>query len=177
MGAFDPDAWQRDPPDLRLLAPASVRLFWRRTVLDETTTWLRRDGYQVTELDAARWLAASDLHDAFADAFDFPEHYGRNLDALADCLGEVATYGYGSSPAAAGLVLTLHRYDTYASADPDTAGAVLDIFAGAARTGLLIGHRMLCLVQSDDPEIAFPPVGATPVLWNDEERRTADRHP
>ena len=27
-------------------------------------------------------------HDALAEAFGFPAYYGRNLDALNDCLGE-----------------------------------------------------------------------------------------
>ena len=34
---------------------------------------------------------------------------------------------------------------------------------------MLTGHRMLALVQTDDPELRFEPVGAMPVLWNDAE--------
>ena len=29
------------------------------------------------------------LHERFAAAFDFPDYYGANLDALFDCLGEI----------------------------------------------------------------------------------------
>lgn len=29
------------------------------------------------------------LHDAFAEALGFPPYYGRNLDALFDCLTEI----------------------------------------------------------------------------------------
>ena len=29
-------------------------------------------------------------HDALAEAFGFPAYYGRNLDALHDCLTEIA---------------------------------------------------------------------------------------
>lgn len=32
------------------------------------------------------------IHDRFYAAFDFPECYGENLDALYDCLCEVVTY-------------------------------------------------------------------------------------
>lgn len=28
-------------------------------------------------------------HDALAEAFGFPTYYGRNLDALHDCLGDI----------------------------------------------------------------------------------------
>jgi len=29
------------------------------------------------------------IHDAFAERFSFPEYYGRNLDALHDCLTDL----------------------------------------------------------------------------------------
>ena len=29
------------------------------------------------------------LHDALAESLCFPDYYGRNLDALADCLSEI----------------------------------------------------------------------------------------
>ena len=41
-------------------------------------------------LDGAKILSHADLHRAFADALDFPDYYGRNLDALRDCLTEQA---------------------------------------------------------------------------------------
>ena len=31
-------------------------------------------------------------HDALAEAFSFPPYYGRNLDALHDCLTEIAAH-------------------------------------------------------------------------------------
>jgi hypothetical protein len=33
----------------------------------------------------------------------------------------------------------------------------------------LIGHRTSCIVQSDDPDIAVDPVGATAVTWYDDD--------
>lgn len=34
---------------------------------------------------------------------------------------------------------------------------------------MLIGRRMICLVQTDNPRLSFDPVGATPVVWNEAE--------
>ena len=41
-----------------------------------------------TILDGARMGSRAELHDALAAAFSLPAHYGRNLDALWDCLTE-----------------------------------------------------------------------------------------
>ena len=40
-------------------------------------------------LDCTPMVDEKSVHDAFAAALDFPATYGRNLDALYDCLGEV----------------------------------------------------------------------------------------
>ena len=52
---------------------------------------------------------------------------------------------------------------------------MLDILAGQARTAILIGNRVICLVQSNDPQLTFDPVGAMPVMWNDAEWLNANR--
>jgi RNAse (barnase) inhibitor barstar len=41
------------------------------------------------QLSAARWLSAAQAHGALAAALDFPEYYGKNLDALHDCLTDL----------------------------------------------------------------------------------------
>ena len=169
MSAFDPDADMSDDVAFRLMAPSFVRLFWRTSVLDTALGALRERGYQVVQLDASAWLREADLHHDIAAALDFPDYYGRNLDALNDCLCDVVTYDYGTSRDATGLVLVFTGYDTFAGRCPRAAQIVLDILAGQARSAALIGHRMCCLIQSNDPTIRFDPVGAMPVLWNDTE--------
>jgi barstar (barnase inhibitor) len=130
---------------------------------------LRERGYQVVSLDASGWMQDADLHRDIADALDFPDYYGHNLDALNDCLRDVVTYDYGTSRDVTGLVLTFTGYDAFADRCPRTAQVVLDILADQARSAALIGHRICCLIQSNNPNIRFDPVGAMPVLWNDAE--------
>jgi hypothetical protein len=84
-------------------------------------------------------------------------------------------YEHNASPAAAGSVLVLRHFDAFFMQEPNAARVLLDAFARAARMGLLMGHRMLCLVQSDDPKIVLPRVGASPVMWNPAEWLTANR--
>ena len=40
-------------------------------------------------LDAKKMVKKEKMHDYLAKKFDLPEHYGRNLDALFDCLCEI----------------------------------------------------------------------------------------
>jgi RNAse (barnase) inhibitor barstar len=157
----------------RLARTGFVIMYWRPAVLEAARTELAGHGFRVVELDAAGWTTDADLHRDFAATLDFPDYYGHNLDALNDCLRDVV----GSSDTATGLALILRHYDAFARRRKDTAQIALDIVADQARAGLLDGHRTLCLVQSDDPDLRFDPVGATAVDWNDTEWLDASRHP
>jgi hypothetical protein len=102
-------------------------------------------------------------------ALDFLEYFGRNLNAFNDCTRDVVTGDYRSDLGATGFVLVLRHYDALIRREAEAAHAVVDIIANQCRNGALIGHRMICLLQSDDPKLHLPPVGATPGLWNDAE--------
>ena len=41
------------------------------------------------KLDGRRLYNREALHEVFAETLDFPPYYGRNLDALYDCLTEI----------------------------------------------------------------------------------------
>ncbi|MEU3355227.1 barstar family protein [Streptomyces sp. NPDC037389] len=164
------------PGGIAFMANTFVTLFWRRRLLDEATAGLERDGYRIVRLTAGDWSTEKDMHCGTADALGFPDYYGHNLDALDDCLGDVACLGpYDGSPEGAGLVLVLTDYDRFAAACPDVAHAVLDLIAGQARRASVLRRRVVCLVHSNDPGIRFDPVGAMPVLWNDKEWLDAAR--
>ena len=44
---------------------------------------------EVKRLDVARWRDKAAAHEEIARALDLPAYYGRNLDALYDCLWEL----------------------------------------------------------------------------------------
>jgi hypothetical protein len=175
MPAFDLD----DPVDeeaYRLVMNGPVTLFHAPEVLAERVTWLSTHAYDVVEIDAGVARSTLELLDHLASALHFPGYFGQNLDALNDCLRDVSDHDYGFDPAAAGSVLVLHGYDAFARCEPRDAWTVLDIVARRWQEAALVGHRMMCLVQSDDPDLALEPVGATPVMWNGVEWLTARRH-
>ncbi len=40
-------------------------------------------------IDAEKLTSKSDAHEYLANCMSFPDYYGKNLDALADCLSEI----------------------------------------------------------------------------------------
>lgn len=150
-----------------------VVLFHRRSVLDAEVDSLRARRYVCSVQDCAAWRGLDQMHDTLVTALGLPEHYGRNLDALADCLSDVVVDAVaGGVP---GTVLVLTGWDTWSRREPDAAAGLLDVLAHAAHDALLLGHVLLVLLQSDDPDLQVPPVGARTVGWNPSEWRTADR--
>ncbi|TCM47713.1 barstar family protein [Kribbella sp. VKM Ac-2568] len=177
MAVFERSVQVEQTLDYQLMANGSVTLFWQPEVLNKTTGWLAKHGYQVVRVDTSGWRSDDDLHDGLSLALDFPEYYGRNLAALNDSLSDVAAGDLGWTDDDTGLVLVLEHYDAFATADPALAHHLLDVFAVQARHALLIGHRLLCLVQSDNPDLVLTPVGATPIPWNPIEWLDSARHP
>lgn len=155
--------------DWALLKNGPVHLFGRANVLEAAISELAKAGYLIHDVDAGPWTSEGDMHDALSSALSFPDYYGRNLDALNDCLSDVAYYSYGSREDTVGTVLVLRHFDRFGGLNRRSAHVLLDSYAGQARRALLIGHRMICLVQSDDPDISFEAVGSTTVMWNPAE--------
>lgn len=155
MAAWDSDAETTHPVDFRLVHNPFVTMYWRSSLLDETIEWLRSHGYDMVQFDAASWASAAEMFDDVAAGLDFPDYFGRNPDALNDCMRDVASCEYGWHADATGLVIVFKGFDAFTSVDPRTAQILLDIFAYQARCAILIGNRIICLVQSNCPSIAL----------------------
>ena len=163
----DPSEWQR--LDWSLLQNSPITLYWREAILDEDRAWLSAHGYEVYRLDAGAWDAEAAFHRDVQRVLDFPDYYGKNLDAFNDCLSDLPV------PDVGGTALEFRRFDAFARRHPRAAQAILDIVAVNARHRLLMGRRLLALVQSDDPALTFEPVGASAVDWNPREWLNASR--
>jgi Barstar (barnase inhibitor) len=173
--SFDLDADLSDDRAYELLKNSPVTLFRRPEILDQVLGWLTEHNYRLIRLDASRWAAEADFHRDIPATLDFPDYYGQNLNAFNDCLRDVTTYEYGAARDTTGTVLLFLRYDDFTKREPYAAQSILDIVATQARDAMLFGHRMLCLVQSNDPTIEFDPVGAASVMWNPSEGTWASR--
>jgi len=149
--------------DYRLLQNSFIALYLRPEFLAEDVNALKSLGYLATEFDSSSWKSEEDFFDTFADALKFPDYFGRNLDALNDCMSDIEI------PFDGGLVIAFSKFDSFKIQYPDFAWNVLDIISINARRHLLFGKRLICLVQSNDSKILFKEVGAQPVVWNPRE--------
>jgi hypothetical protein len=104
-----------------------------------------------------------------------PLRFSRGLDGRHAASFAYRAPGYTTQGNATGTVLVFSGYEALTARQPNPAQTILDIIARGAHFATLFGHRLLCLVQSNDPDIRFDVVGAAPVMWNPVEWLKANR--
>lgn len=90
---------------------------------------VRRAGRRFAHLAGAEVATVPDLHAALAEALDLPAYYGRNLDALEECLRDLAD----------GPVLLWDDWGVLAAAEPRLSRVVLELLDASSVTTLLRG--------------------------------------
>ncbi|WP_162053716.1 barstar family protein [Pontibacter pamirensis] len=152
-----PEEWQR--LDWSILQNGYVCLYSRPEFLLIDISWFRKERYRVHELDCSRWEEEQKMHDELKQKLRFKDTYASSFSSLKDSLKEIDITGKG-------MVLVLHHFDTL---ENETAQILLDILSKASQWHLLLGERLLTLLQVDDSQIIYEPVGARPVTWNPHE--------
>jgi hypothetical protein len=176
VASFDLDAVTTHPIDFRLVAGGGAALFLRESVLLEAQEALASMRYAIVPLDASEWTEESALHEALSAGLGFPAYYGRNLDALNDCLGDVARGDYGwSASTTTGLVVVVRGFAAFARRDPVLARHVAEAFIGTTRGALLFGHRIMWLLHVDEPDFRLDLDARTYLPWNGREWLSANR--
>jgi RNAse (barnase) inhibitor barstar len=145
----------------QLLLNGSVKLFWRNEILDRFISDISREGFDIYTLECSEW-DINNYHNDLASTLDFPDYYGKNLDAFNDCLSDMV-------PKEIGIVLVFKNYDSFAQRDPRAAYHILDIVQINSWRFLVEDIKLLAFVQSNDPTIDFPNLGGMSAEWNNEE--------
>jgi Barstar (barnase inhibitor) len=164
MAVFDvSNPEQFNQLDWKMLQHGAVSLYNDHTVLTEDCTWFGERHYHVHQFDCASWQNIADFYTAINQELDWPFPCS-NLDALEELLVDMHV------PQESGTLFVFWRFDPFARRFSRHAHQVLDIMEQTSRRFLLSGQRFMVLVHSDDPDLAFDPVGARPVSLNPTER-------
>jgi len=177
MAIFKADEVNDEQLDWIILRDGGVCLYWQQEILADELNWLKSNGYRIVSFDAAGWHSASEwdserrMHESLKAHLSFPDYYGMNLNALDECMLDDLVV-----PDSGGLAVVLNHFDRFfkpvssgASDEKSTAEVLLSIFAKAVQYHMLLGRRLLILVQSDNPTIQFGRLGGVPALWNHRE--------
>lgn len=103
--------------------------------------------YPLHRVDLARVATKEAFLAAVGEALGFPDWYGHNWDALADCLTDL------SWMEADGYVIVLERADAFARAAPTDFATALSIFQDAADTWREDGVPFWTLVGTTSGEL------------------------
>jgi RNAse (barnase) inhibitor barstar len=85
-------------------------------------------GHHFLYANLAKAQSKQDVIDLIGVQFTFPQHYGKNFDALYDCLTD-PIYKSGAQP---GFIVVLEHIPSNAKFDKETREQLLDIFRDVA---------------------------------------------
>lgn len=111
------------------------------------------NGFAVFRVDLSRAESKDDLLAGIGKAMAFPDWFGHNFDALADCLGDLSW-----RPADGYLILLEHCDGIHGKAE-DAFVAALQVFDQAASDWRDQGVGFWCLVEMQADGIAWLPTG------------------
>jgi RNAse (barnase) inhibitor barstar len=159
----DPNEWQR--LDWQILQNGWTSLYWQQNILDRDIGWFKNENYRIVDFDCAKWTNSERIHDDLKKRLDFPDYYGRNFNALNECLSDLEI----NEP---GLVVVFRHFQII---DKNIGHGLLDIFADNSRLHILFGERLLTLVQIDNPNYQIENIGGLAISWNSAEWLNASR--
>ena len=145
--------------DWSILQNGWISLYWKKSILAKDIEWFEKENYNIVEFDCKSWTDIAEMHGQLQQKLNFPDHYGKNFDALNDCLSDIEINGTGQ-------IVVFNHLD---SIDIKTIHILLDVFADNSRKHILFGERLIVLAQVDSPDFKIDPVGATIVSWNKQE--------
>lgn len=142
---------------LRNLLPDSKRAGVYRSAIDsdEIVAAARTAGLQVFKIDLAKASGKSGLFAAFSNTLKIPKHFGKNWDALNDCLTDLAWLD------GTGWVLILANCQPFAAKYQADFDVALELLGGVAASWQKDGKPFWLFIQdqpgwsADLPEISL----------------------
>lgn len=163
MAVFTPDDCNR--LDFEILAEGGVALYFQHELLGEDVAWLAVERYEIVQFEETAMDSIEAFHFEARLKLHLPGEYPGTFEALRDALTELPV-----PPDAGGYAIVIEAADQLAIENPAGLHRLCEIFTSVSREFLLTGQRFLALLQTDDPGLTLPPVGAHEIAWNPRER-------
>lgn len=135
------------------LATGAVGMIYDRTVLGAVMGDLAAKDYRVAAFDTRRWTNPLAVGQDLGAALGMPESLPRTLPVVGSYLQELARSDEPYGDPCLRLVVVLGVFDDFLARHRATALLLLDELGQAARMAHLFDHRILVIVQSDDPDL------------------------
>jgi hypothetical protein len=135
---------------LARLRDASRSGVYRAPQADEILDALRGAGFDLVRIDLAPVSEKEQLLERLAAELAFPQWFGRNWDALEDCLTDL------SWRAGDRHVLLIEGFETLRARRPDEFGVLVDILASSAQYWSERGRPFFAVFLDGENTLALP---------------------
>ena len=115
--------------------------------VDDVRHTVEHAGWGFAHVDGWTHQDKAELLTEMGQAFDFPDHYGHNFDALADCLSDIGQHVDGT-------VLLWDGWGTLARSDPQAFSVALSVLGG--RVNADRGTPFAVLLRGEGPDPSLP---------------------
>ncbi|SRR5690606_19355865 len=151
--------WEPTRLDEEILRDGAISMYHNLKILEEDIKNLSNYNYRIIDIDVSNWTLET-LHPNLKEILDFPDYYGENLNAFADCLNDMYNKRFS------GVIIVFRHFDNLVGNDKSECEGLLDVIASISRQWLISDQRLISLVQSDDPDIFFEKIGGYHPSWN-----------
>ncbi|HET7725080.1 MAG TPA: hypothetical protein VFK68_10610 [Propionibacteriaceae bacterium] len=150
-------------PATPTLATGAVGIVYDRAVLGAALNDLRARDYRVAAFDCRRWSNPLEAGQELGAALGMPESLPRTIPVVGQYLQELARSDEPFGDLRLRMAVVLGVFDDFLSRHRADALVLLDELAQASRMAQLFQHRILVLVQSDDPGLDVVAVPTTTI--------------
>ncbi|QDV53783.1 barstar family protein [Gimesia fumaroli] len=154
--------------DFQILARGPVTKYFSLDLLEQHLQWFGQQEYKIYRFDAKTWYSTDNFYSDVHAGFEFPDYFGRNWDALHDCLFDMVSENEN-------VLVVVRNFDDWYQENANSAKRFLDYMAIQTYQFLLAGKRWITLIQSNRPSFEVADVGAQSVYWNEKEWMNRDR--
>lgn len=130
-----------------------VILYEDETAWLEDNSWFEQADYKVFLFDAEKWTTIDVMYSDMQEVFGFPAYFGRNLDALVDCLRDLDPKH---------TLISIKNYDAWVKTNRIIAQTILDIFAAHSYETLIHGRRFIVNIHTNE-RLKFKPLNCKEV--------------